>query len=100
VVRRGETGISINELRALSAVIAAAHGGRAAKRLAMTVHGAKNQEFDRVVVLWPYGIKKDPLFQRKLLYNAVTRAKREAVILVQGGDARIAKDSTLQLLRG
>jgi ATP-dependent exoDNAse (exonuclease V) alpha subunit len=68
--------------------------------MAMTVHGAKNQEFDRVAVLWPHGIKNDALLRRKLLYNALTRAKEEAVVLVQGGDKRAKTDPTLALLQG
>lgn len=69
------------------------------RRLAMTVHGAKNREFDHVAILWPYQVPSDPLYQRKLLYNAVTRAKTSAVILVQNKD-RVNKDPLLQLITG
>lgn len=48
---------------------------------AMTVHQAKNREFDSVIVLWPYEVAADR--QRRLLYNAITRAKRQAVVVVQ-----------------
>jgi hypothetical protein len=53
---------------------------------AMTVHQAKNREFDGVVVLWPYKIGGDAEQQRRLLYNAVTRAKQWCVVVVQGKD--------------
>ena len=42
---------------------------------AMTVHGAKNREFDGVVALWPYEAGGDDEQKRRLLYNAITRAK-------------------------
>ena len=50
---------------------------------AMTIHQAKNREFDRVLVLWPMGVPGDLEVQRRLLYNAVTRAKKAATIIVQ-----------------
>lgn len=56
---------------------------RNGSHLAMTVHGAKNREFDHVVVLWPAGTGGDDEQKRRLLYNAVTRAKRQCVVLVQ-----------------
>jgi superfamily I DNA/RNA helicase len=43
---------------------------------AMTVHQAKNREFDGVVVLWPYTVAGTAEQKRRLLYNAITRAKR------------------------
>lgn len=50
---------------------------------AMTIHQAKNREFDSVIVLWPYEVAGGADRQRRLLYNAVTRAKRQAVVIVQ-----------------
>jgi uncharacterized membrane protein len=52
-------------------------------RRAMTIHQAKNQEFGMVVVLWPYAVYGTSDRQRRLLYNAITRAKQHAVIIVQ-----------------
>lgn len=49
----------------------------------MTVHGAKNREFDNVVVLWPAAITGSDEQKRRLLYNAVTRAKERCLVLVQ-----------------
>ncbi|MFH1814498.1 MAG: ATP-dependent helicase [Pseudomonadota bacterium] len=49
----------------------------------MTVHGAKNREFDNVIVLWPGAVGGNDDQKRRLLYNAVTRAKERCVVLVQ-----------------
>jgi hypothetical protein len=51
--------------------------------IAMTVQQAKNREFEGVVVLWPYQVAGDPEHKRRLLYNAVTRAKRWCTVIVQ-----------------
>ena len=50
---------------------------------AMTVHQAKNREFHSVIVLWPYQVTGTNERQRRLLYNAITRAKYRAVVVVQ-----------------
>lgn len=50
---------------------------------AMTVHQAKNREFDGVIVLWPYTVAGDTDAKRRLLYNAVTRAKKWCKIFAQ-----------------
>ena len=49
----------------------------------MTVHGAKNREFDNVILLWPAAIGGNDDQKRRLLYNAVTRAKERCLVLVQ-----------------
>lgn len=49
-----------------------------------TMHRAKGLEFDHVVVVAPETYFGDPLEtenQRKLIYVALTRAKREAIVL-------------------
>lgn len=51
--------------------------------MAMTIHQAKNREFDRVIVLWPYEVSGCAEKVRRLLYNAITRAKQRAVVIVQ-----------------
>jgi len=48
-----------------------------------TVKSAKNREFDAVLILWPYEVPGSLLYKRKLLYNALTRAKTNAIIIVQ-----------------
>ncbi len=49
----------------------------------MTVHGAKNREFDSVIVLWPAAVVGSDEQKRRLLYNAVTRARSRCLVLVQ-----------------
>ncbi len=49
---------------------------------AMTIHGAKNREFDAVVVLWPREVRKGEEMHRRLLYNAITRARRRVLVVV------------------
>lgn len=49
----------------------------------MTVHQAKNREFDGVVVLWGFKISGDAEQKRRLLYNAVTRARSWCEVIVQ-----------------
>ena len=53
-------------------------------RRALTVHQAKNREFDAVIVIWPYTVAQDDEGKRRLLYNAITRAKQWCVVVVQG----------------
>ena len=50
---------------------------------AMTIHQAKNREFHSVIVLWPYHVVSSIERQRRLLYNAITRAKYRALLVVQ-----------------
>lgn len=53
----------------------------------MTVHQAKNREFDGVIVIWPHTVGGDAQQKRRLLYNAVTRAKNWCLVLVQSKKA-------------
>ena len=48
----------------------------------MTIHQAKNREFDHVILLWPYQVQGTDIKKRKLLYNAVTRAKKKVDVIV------------------
>lgn len=50
---------------------------------AMTIHQAKNREFHSVIVLWPYEVAGDMERQRRLLYNAITRAKHRVLVVIQ-----------------
>ena len=50
---------------------------------AMTIHQAKNREFHSVIVLWPYEVAGTVERQRRLLYNAITRAKHRVLVVVQ-----------------
>jgi UvrD-like helicase C-terminal domain/AAA domain len=67
-------------------------------RSVTTVHGAKNREFDNVFVLWTYKLTSDQNQQRRLLYNAITRAKLNCVVLVYGDVKRAQNDPILSLL--
>ena len=67
-------------------------------RAVTTVHGAKNRDFDNVFVVWTYKLPPDKDQQRRLLYNAVTRARNNCMILVWGSLIRAQTDSTLRLL--
>lgn len=62
--------------------------GMTSKLAAMTVHAAKNREFDGVVVLWPFQVSGDDEQKRRLLYNAITRARRWCHVLVQSDKIR------------
>ena len=53
-------------------------------RTVMTIQRAKNREFRDVLVLWPYTVGGSAEHQRRLLYNAVTRAKRRCSVVVFG----------------
>lgn len=75
-----------------------AYGGHTPKRIVTTVHGAKNREFDNVIILWPYKVPSNAEQRRRLLYNAVTRSKRNCMVLVRGNRKRAAEDSVLSLL--
>ncbi|SDX33075.1 UvrD-like helicase C-terminal domain-containing protein [Litoreibacter albidus] len=57
---------------------------KSAKIKAMSIHGAKNREFDRVIVLWPQSATGSDEHKRRLLYNAMTRAKSHCTIIVLG----------------
>lgn len=50
---------------------------------AMTINQAKNREFEGVIVLWPFAVGGDLESQRRRLYNALTRAQKWAIVIVQ-----------------
>jgi ATP-dependent exoDNAse (exonuclease V) alpha subunit len=58
----------------------------------MTIHQAKNREFARVLILWPMSMASNPEMQRRLLYNAVTRAQKQATVIVQDPKRSPLKD--------
>jgi hypothetical protein len=86
----GRHEFTVADLRAV--VKEAVHQGRLWARCderrlaAMTIHQAKNREFDRVIVLWPYEVSGNDERKRRLAYNAITRARHEALVIVQGED--------------
>jgi hypothetical protein len=58
-------------------------GGDNVDFAAMTVQQAKNREFEGVVVLWPFKVGGDAEHKRRLLYNAITRARRWCTVILQ-----------------
>jgi hypothetical protein len=75
-----------------------AYCGHTPKRIVTTVHGAKNREFDNVIIIWPYKIASDAELQRRLLYNAITPSKQNCMLLVRGDLKRVKDDPVLSLL--
>ncbi len=69
------------------------------KKIALTVHQAKNREFDYVIILWSYKNQGGDLYSRKVLYNAVTRAKKDAVIIIQFNPVAKKIDTTIALVK-
>ena len=57
-------------------------GHQLSGHLAMTIQRAKNREFPNVIVLWPHTATGSPEHQRRLLYNAITRAKNHCTVIV------------------
>ena len=54
--------------------------------LAMTIQRAKNREFLNVIVVWPHALpaRASEEYLRRLLYNAVTRARNHCTVIVLG----------------
>jgi superfamily I DNA/RNA helicase len=63
-----------------------------------TVHGAKNREFDHVFVVWGYKLQSSFELQRRLLYNAVTRAKTSCMVLDTRTLEIVQNDPLMKLL--
>ena len=75
-----------------------AYGRTPGKIVFTTVHGAKNREFDHVFVVWGYRLQQSLEQQRRLLYNAVTRARTSCVILDTRALDIVIKDPLMQML--
>jgi len=52
--------------------------------IAMTIQRAKNREFPNVIVLWPHSATGSTEHQRRLLYNAISRAQNHCTVIVLG----------------
>jgi superfamily I DNA/RNA helicase len=74
--------------------------GRSFKHELLTIHAAKNREFDNVLVFWPLNKmgKWGDEEKRRLLYNAITRARKSCEVLVLGPEAKIKSCPVLTLL--
>jgi hypothetical protein len=58
---------------------------------AMTINQAKNREFEGVIILWPFAVGGDLESQRRRLYNALTRAQKWAIVIVQDAPNKISR---------
>lgn len=58
---------------------------------AMTINQAKNREFEGVIILWPFAVGGDLESQRRRLYNALTRAQKWAIVIVQDAPKKTSR---------
>lgn len=58
---------------------------------AMTINQAKNREFEGVIILWPLALGGDLESQRRRLYNALTRAQKWAIVIVQDAPKKASR---------
>jgi hypothetical protein len=49
----------------------------------ISIHQAKNRQFDHVIILWPPGVPGSNELKARLLYNGITRARRSCKIFVR-----------------
>ena len=77
---------------------ACAYNKSSSRFIVTTVHGAKNREFDNVCVIWSYRIPGDSEAQRRLLYNAITRAKLNCVVFDTRSKKVVSSDPVIGLL--
>lgn len=77
-----------------------AYGHRSANRIVSTIHGTKNREFENIFVLWNAHTvgRWSAEEQRRLLYNAITRARSNCLVIVLGSEERAQSDPVLRLL--
>jgi hypothetical protein len=61
---------------------------------AMTINQAKNREFEGVIILWPFAVGGDLESQRRRLYNALTRAQKWAIVIVQDAPDKTSRLAT------
>ena len=52
----------------------------------MSIHQAKNRQFENVVLLWPPGVPGDNAQKARLLYNGITRAQQNCHVFVRTKD--------------
>ncbi len=52
----------------------------------MSIHQAKNRQFENVVLLWPPGVPGDDAQKARLLYNGITRAQQNCRVFVRTQD--------------
>jgi len=52
----------------------------------LSIHQAKNRQFDHVIVLWPHGVPGSDEFKARLLYNGITRARRSCKVFAHSAN--------------
>lgn len=84
---QGCTSWCVNELTDLVERKAAHHRAYGYQRTrgipVMSIHQAKNRQFDHVVLLWPPGVPGSDEYKARLLYNGITRAAQQCNVLVR-----------------
>ncbi|MHA1381895.1 MAG: ATP-binding domain-containing protein [Candidatus Helarchaeota archaeon] len=72
------------------------------QRSVLSIHSAKNQEWENVFIAWnnrQFPEKADEEYRRRILYNAITRAKRNCLVLVYDPKGEAFKqDNFLEVL--
>jgi hypothetical protein len=64
-----------------------AFGASPLGRTLMSIHSSKNQEWDNVILLWSrkqFRARVTDEMKRRLLYNAITRAKKQCLVIFDG----------------
>lgn len=86
----GKENWAAGELRALLDRTAANYRAYSADRSRgvplLSIHGAKNRQFDHVIILWPHGVPGSDEFKARLLYNGITRARLSCKVFVRSPD--------------
>nr|WP_072597122.1 ATP-binding domain-containing protein [Sinorhizobium americanum] len=85
--RFGKTNWSAEEVRSLLERTAANHRAYSRDRSRgiplLSIHQAKNRQYDQIIILWPHGVPGNDEFKARLLYNGITRARRGCKIFVR-----------------
>ena len=85
--RQGKAVWSVPELRALVERKAANFRAYTSDRVRgvplLSIHQAKNRQFDHVIILWPHGVPGGDQLKARLLYNGITRARISCRVFVR-----------------
>ncbi|MCT7667405.1 ATP-dependent helicase [Shinella kummerowiae] len=85
--RFGKTNWTTAEVRSLMERTSANHrafsGDRPRGIPLLSIHQAKNRQYDHVIILWPHGVPGDEGLKARLLYNGITRARRSCKVFVR-----------------
>ncbi|NTG78156.1 ATP-binding domain-containing protein, partial [Agrobacterium rhizogenes] len=85
--RLGKINWAADEVRMLMERTAANHRAYSGERPRgiplLSIHQAKNRQFDHVIILWPPGVPGNEELKARLLYNGITRARRSCKVFVR-----------------